>query len=190
MDGFSTARGIRALEAPGQSRVPILAMSAHAFDEYRLKAAEAGMDGYVMKPVDIKLLYSEMLRIVSDVPIPPPAASEAPAVDCERALKLLGGNRVLYRRMAQKFVKDWAGTAEALAGMVEAKPEEAHRLAHSLKGLSASLGAASLSQTAAGIEKLLHGGDTAEALNRIPALRADLSAAVASLAESCQASDN
>jgi len=192
MDGFATARAIRAIEVPGLPRVPIIAMSAHAFDEYRLKATEAGMDGYVMKPVDIAVLHAEILRTISAVRPPSAVAPDSglAPVDSERALKLLGGNKSLYRRMAAKFVKDWAGAAGKIETLVEENAEEAHRLAHSLKGLAASLGAASLSHAAAEIEKLLAQGDRTGALNQIPTLKSELGAAVPCLAESCEAPDN
>jgi len=192
MDGFATAQAIRALEVSGQPRVPIIAMSAHAFAEFRLKATEAGMDGYVMKPVDIDILHAEMLRTISGVgrsSAEPPVPRTA-AVDCERAVKFLGGNKDLYDRMAAKFVKDWAGTAEQLEALAESNADEAHRLAHSLKGLAGSLGAGSLSQSAGEIERLLAGGDSAGALKQIPALKFELDKVVACLAETCAASDN
>ncbi|MEG2456034.1 MAG: response regulator, partial [Oscillospiraceae bacterium] len=57
MDGLSCARRIRALESPWAKRVPIIAMSANAFDEDRQKSAQAGMNAHLSKPIDGELLY-------------------------------------------------------------------------------------------------------------------------------------
>ena len=53
MNGYDAIRAIRALADPGVARIPIIAMTANAFDEDRALAAEAGMDGYITKPIDI-----------------------------------------------------------------------------------------------------------------------------------------
>ncbi len=53
MNGYDATRAIRALADPGVARIPIIAMTANAFDEDRALAAEAGMDGYITKPIDI-----------------------------------------------------------------------------------------------------------------------------------------
>ncbi len=52
-NSYGATRAIRALADPGVARIPIIAMTANAFDEDRALAAEAGMDGYITKPVDI-----------------------------------------------------------------------------------------------------------------------------------------
>ena len=56
MDGFETAKAVRALEG-ARSRVPIVAMTAGDFADDRKKAAEAGMNGFVQKPFDIQKLF-------------------------------------------------------------------------------------------------------------------------------------
>ena len=53
MDGYDATRAIRCLPDPAVANVPIVAMSANAFAEDRAKAAEAGMNGYITKPIDI-----------------------------------------------------------------------------------------------------------------------------------------
>jgi signal transduction histidine kinase/DNA-binding response OmpR family regulator len=53
MDGYDATRAIRCLPNPAVANIPIVAMSANAFAEDRAKAAEAGMNGYITKPIDI-----------------------------------------------------------------------------------------------------------------------------------------
>ena len=56
MDGYEATRQIRALPDPIVSHIPILAMTANAFEEDKKKALEAGMNGHVAKPIDVPLL--------------------------------------------------------------------------------------------------------------------------------------
>ena len=60
LDGLAATRAIRAL--PRGGRVPIVAMTANAFQEDRRRCFEAGMDDFVPKPVDPKRLFAVLLR--------------------------------------------------------------------------------------------------------------------------------
>ena len=60
MDGYQATRAIRALERPDAARIPIIALTADAFEEDRKRCLEAGMDDFLAKPVEIKVL-KEML---------------------------------------------------------------------------------------------------------------------------------
>ena len=60
MDGYEATREIRKLKEPDKANIPIIAMTANAFAEDRQKAFEAGMNGYIAKPIDI----SKMMEIL------------------------------------------------------------------------------------------------------------------------------
>ena len=66
MDGYEATRQIRALEDSAKAAVPIVAMTANAFDEDRQKAMEAGMNGHVAKPIDIAELMNTLKEILSN----------------------------------------------------------------------------------------------------------------------------
>lgn len=61
MDGYEATREIRKLNDPEIASIPIIDMTANAFAEDRQKAFEAGMDGYIAKPIDISKMM-ETLR--------------------------------------------------------------------------------------------------------------------------------
>ena len=61
MDGYQATQKIRNLEN-GRAAVPIIAMTANAFDEDKQKAYAAGMNGYIAKPIDIRKMFAELRR--------------------------------------------------------------------------------------------------------------------------------
>ena len=63
MNGLDAARTIRALEDPRAASVPIIAMTADAFSENVTECLNAGMNGHISKPVDMKLVIKEIRRI-------------------------------------------------------------------------------------------------------------------------------
>ena len=73
MDGYTATRQIRALEDPALAGIPILAMTANAFDEDRRNALASGMNGFLSKPIIVGDLVQELRKILSDArsPFPP-----------------------------------------------------------------------------------------------------------------------
>ena len=63
MNGLDATRAIRSLEDPWASSIPIIAMTADAFSENVTACLDAGMNGHIAKPVDIKLVIREIRRI-------------------------------------------------------------------------------------------------------------------------------
>ena len=64
MDGYTATRQIRALKDPALAKIPILAMTANAFDEDRRNAMESGMNGFLSKPIVIGDLVQELHKIL------------------------------------------------------------------------------------------------------------------------------
>ena len=64
MGGYTATRKIRALDDPARAKLPILAMTANAFDEDRRNALESGMNGFLSKPIVIDDLVQELRKIL------------------------------------------------------------------------------------------------------------------------------
>ena len=64
MDGYEATQHIRALDDREKAAVPIVAMTANAFDEDRQKARDAGMNGHIAKPIDIPQLMNVLKEIL------------------------------------------------------------------------------------------------------------------------------
>ena len=78
LNGYDATRQIRALGTP-MAKVPIVAMTANAFSEDRIAAIEAGMDGHIAKPIDIRALC----ETISSILTPPPGKSRrSPRSNC------------------------------------------------------------------------------------------------------------
>ncbi len=66
MDGYTATREIRTLKNNRKANIPIVAMTANAFDEDKRKAFETGMNGHIVKPIDMKQISKTLDRIFND----------------------------------------------------------------------------------------------------------------------------
>ena len=209
MDGLEATQKIREMDV-GKS-IPILAMTANAFPEDHERCIESGMNGHVSKPVDANYLYTTLARWLpeietaettqalpvvesragaetTDTPalpetLVPAKAASASQIDTNIGLKYLGGRLPAYQRMLGKFADQHSGDAAKLKAALDAGDRAvAGRIAHSLKGLSATLGATLLSQNAGMLEQQIHNGtDTAELAENIVNLGTTLLAVCAEI---------
>ncbi len=63
MDGYTATREIRTLPGNRRANIPIIAMTANAFEEDRRSALEAGMNAHIAKPIDIEALFGTLERV-------------------------------------------------------------------------------------------------------------------------------
>ena len=64
MDGYTATRKIRALDDPIKANIPIVAMTANAFEEDKKNAFDAGMNAHISKPLDIQSLLSVISKLL------------------------------------------------------------------------------------------------------------------------------
>ena len=67
MDGYEAARRIRQMEDPGKAGIPIIAVTANAFEEDRKDALDAGMDGHLAKPYDIPKMMETLRNVLQQI---------------------------------------------------------------------------------------------------------------------------
>ena len=65
MNGYEATREIRALENGGLASIPILAMTANAFEEDKQRAIQCGMNGHIAKPIDVEKLFETLEEILN-----------------------------------------------------------------------------------------------------------------------------
>lgn len=70
MNGYEATKAIRALDDPERSQIPIIAMTANAFEEDKRNALRAGMNGHLAKPIDVPLLIKVLNRVLNQITPP------------------------------------------------------------------------------------------------------------------------
>jgi CheY-like chemotaxis protein len=152
LDGLDATREIRAHERRNGGRLPILALTAHAMREDHARCLEAGMDGYVSKPIRSEELFSaieRVLAIVGDGGAPGrtperrrPAATPASLLDENELLERVDGDRELLLDLVELFYSDLPQRLrEADAAVASGDAPEVERIAHSLAGAIGNLAA-------------------------------------------------
>ncbi len=187
LDGLQATRQLRAL--PQGQTVPIIALSAAVFAEDRQRCVDAGMNGFVPKPIDPAELERVLAQHLPAQALPPqqllrppaPSATEAAAdavLDFDAALGRCAGQRTLLLRLLRDFAHQHAHTVELLANeLALGERGAAAEQLHSLKGVAANLGLAGLAQAARQAEAELKG----QRIPELHALEAQLERALAAI---------
>jgi len=180
MDGLQATSLIRNL--PNCKTVPILAMTANAFDTDRDLCIKAGMNDHVVKPVEPEKLYQSLVKWLPErMNHHPESVDAGPSVgeastrmddstdgdalkalkaidglDVDAALGRMTGNTSLYIRLLRQFLNNHRQDAVKLSDHMAAGYLDAiAHMVHSLKGLAGTLGAVRLEQAALEAEKLV-----------------------------------
>ncbi len=189
MDGLSATRAIRAL--PGGADIPILAMTANAFEEDRQRCLAAGMNDHIGKPVKPATLYATLQRWLSSTScrVAGEAAGQGchptrlPGLDIKQGLARLEGDWPAYLRLLHRFAACHADDPARLRlQMASGADDEALRLAHTLKGVAATLGATAVQTAAAALEAAIRRRQPVAELERlIAALTGEQQVAIESI---------
>ena len=162
MGGLEATRAIRENEKVTSQHVPIIAMTAHAMQGDRERCLEAGMDGYLSKPLDPKIFHQTVESMASRQSTresETPAPINKDAVDAGVLLERFSGDRKLVRTLIKAFHGDCprmisqirkASTARSAATLADA--------AHAFKGAVGNFGVSVAFVTAREIEKLARQG--------------------------------
>jgi CheY-like chemotaxis protein/HPt (histidine-containing phosphotransfer) domain-containing protein len=152
MDGFEATARIREWERGTGQHLPILAMTAHAMKGDRERCLQAGMDGYVAKPIHAPELMQAIDALLpataTTAPAPtaaspvPPSGPPAAALDRETALARVGGDAQLLRQVACLFLEESPRWLREIRDALARRDADRLRLfAHSLKGSLGTFGA-------------------------------------------------
>jgi CheY-like chemotaxis protein len=182
MDGLEATTLIRGL--PGFEAVPILAMTANAFEEDRRKCIEAGMNDHLVKPVEPEILYKCLIKWLpvrknepenketrqSDTKTDRSSHSvvtleqqrslnslrQVAGLKVESGLRILGGDVTVYLRLIQEFGKKCQTDADhILKQLAEQNVQSILQMSHSIKGLAGNLGAVKIQELAAELEQVI-----------------------------------
>lgn len=171
MNGLDATQAIRKL-ANGQ-RVPIVAMTANVFEEDRKRCIEAGMNDFLGKPVDPEMLQKCLAKHLSgEASVTPGTITPAPTgqqnlevLNTVAGIRYFDGKTASYHRILKRFIEmHLDDDAKILEALKQHSQDDAIRVAHTLKGTSATLGVDRVNACAKSLERELRAGKTREDL--------------------------
>lgn len=185
MDGYTATKLVRQWEQETKRpRIPIIALTADAFEADRLRCMEAGMDDFVPKPMEMEKLRDVLGRWLSiasrpmdDAPahsMPPPEEPPvSPVFDEADMLDKFAGDRSLARTIIDSAMDGIPGYLDQLEIAVRGSSlKEAERITHTLKGLVAQIGGIRLASQIRDTNKHLKSGEAIE-MKRVAQLRSE-----------------
>jgi CheY-like chemotaxis protein len=174
MDGLQAAAVIREKEKTTGRHLPIIALTAHAMKGDRERCLNAGMDGYVSKPIQPKQLF----KAIEDLHRKS-AQAEARAestvhsgevLDRVAALARAEGDALLSQ-LARLFLAEWPRAQSEIRQAVGRRDSEAlARAAHTLQGSVRSFAAGAVMEAARRLEDMAREGNLSEADEAVEAL--------------------
>jgi PAS domain S-box-containing protein len=178
MSGFEASAAIREHERSSGEHVPIVALTAHAMQGDRERCLQAGMDGYLSKPIDVERLLATIEEFGSGAgesaasPATDAAAAAPLVFDEQTALLHTDGDRKLLKQIVKLFRADAPASFRKIERALRQRDGEAlWTAAHALKGSLATIGAQAARRTAADIERHERAREIAQAQRAYTELR-------------------
>ncbi|HEX9718590.1 MAG TPA: response regulator, partial [Ramlibacter sp.] len=179
MDGLTATREMRKLQR--LSSLPIVAMTANAMEQDRRKCMDAGMNDYLIKPIDPQDMRSILLRWVRPrraAAAPTPARQQAPAdgevsedipgLDTRLGLSRMMGKKSLYLAMLRRYAAGQRTVAQEMRQALAAGDRAtAERVAHTTKAVSGNIGATLVQDRAAALELAIRDSSGAAEIERL-----------------------
>ncbi len=196
MDGLTATRTIRT--DPRFQPLPIVAMTAHAMTGDRETSLAAGMNDHLTKPIDPDTLLVMLNKWLPKKergeglfqeqkkgrePGTVDLQQEIPGIDWTATLRRVNGNQRLLERLLREFRQDYQDAPQTLQSLLgKGEFATAQRIAHTIKGVAASLGANALSLAATHLEKALDEGQTDGLDDLLPPLFQELTLILSAIA--------
>jgi CheY-like chemotaxis protein len=187
MDGFETTAAIRQKETATRTRIPIIAMTAHAMAGDRERCLQAGMDAYVAKPVNSRELFEVIDRVTAVKAKKGSRSARTPApgsaLDEAALLERFKGDARLAAKLARLFLDDQPRLMTNIEQAVARRdPAKLARAAHALKGAVSNFAAPRAAAAAGKLEALAWAGNVDDAQKALAALRVEVSGVTRKLA--------
>jgi signal transduction histidine kinase/DNA-binding response OmpR family regulator len=128
MNGLEAARAIRGLTDPTLAGVPIVALTANAFDSAMEQCRDAGMNDYMAKPVQLSELAEMLQRYTRIRRAPPPAPPQAAAPHPEAPVEAVGDEMAAIDRLQRQMGQD--RVAQMLDGFMATATDRIRRMTH------------------------------------------------------------
>jgi signal transduction histidine kinase/CheY-like chemotaxis protein len=185
MDGLEATDLIRAKERESGRHVPIIAMTAHAMQQDRARCLEAGMDGYVSKPIRSEELFRTIDATFTGKLSATPACSTAgDVINWSDALKTMHGDQKLLTTLADAALEEIPRLMTSIREAIATADRDKLRLAgHTLKGSVRYFGASRLFECAARLEVMGCNGNLGGSEVALADLEPEVEQFMAALAE-------
>jgi CheY-like chemotaxis protein/HPt (histidine-containing phosphotransfer) domain-containing protein len=181
MSGLEATAKIREREHATGGHLPIIALTAYAMKGDRERCLEAGMDGYVSKPIRSAELFQAIAEATKE-PTGPPDESRPEVFDQAKALEVMGDDRELLAELAGLFAEDCPRRlSEIRQAIVRGEGKSVERAAHTLKGTASNFGAWATVAAAQRLEGIGCSRDLAEVKAAYGALETEVNRLIAQL---------
>ncbi len=204
MGGIEATVKIRDWEAGTQTkRLPILAMTADAMTGVREKVMDAGMNGYLTKPIEPAKLFEALVRWIppGERPLPEGWKKQAdsedeikqteilipdlPGIDTVLGMSRVSANQRVYVEILDRFYEQFHSFRSSFKKLLDQEDHEtALRSAHTLKGVAGNIGARTISEAARDLETAVRYGNSRDITGTLDMLEPELSRVIDGLVQS------